>query len=186
MSKKKIKEKKEDNNKEIKKESKQDSEIKEELDLEKEIEKTESQEKNKVSVRKIEANEFHEFIKPFTESISPVLKKIEIPKQESLEQNISSAPIIQEKKDEKSKNYSTTSNEPNYSSSEKIKYQTNIEPPILKPTKISEDLPRQELLEPRIRTQTNLRPKMVDTGFIEEKTRLPFEKDDKKYKEFRL
>ena len=153
---------------------------------ESELEEEVSKEEESKQIEIIEDNEFHEFIQSSNESFTPILEKIETLQQESLEQNVGSAPIVQEKKDEKSKDYSPTSNEPNYSSSEKIKYQTNTGPGILKPREISEDLPRQGLLEPRIRTQNNLRPTMIDTKVIEEKTRLPFEKDDKKYKEFRF
>jgi len=188
---KKKKDKKGFNKKEV--ENSQEEDQNKESELEKEIEETESQEVNKIlektSEETIDDNEFHEFIKPSIESFTPVLERIEIPQQESLEQNVDSAPITQIKDEEQIK-YSATSNEPNYSTTEKIKYQTNIEPLILKPTEISEDLPRQELLEPltrlEINPQNNLRPKMVNIEFIEEKTRLPFEKDDKKYKEFRL
>ncbi len=168
---------------EEKKEDKQDSKTEEEL--EKEIEETESQEEEKVLEKTIDDNEFQEFIKLSNESLSPVLEPVKTLSPELLEQNVGSAPIIQEEKEEKSKDYSKSSNEPNYSSSDKIKYQANTGPPILKPTEISEDLPRQGLLEPIIKMENNLRPKMVDVEFIEQKTRFPFEKDDKKYKEFR-
>jgi len=179
-----MKKKKDDSKKDEQKSSELDSE------LEKEIEETESQEVNKIlektSEEIIDDNEFHEFIKPSTESFTPVLEKIETPQQESLEQNIASVPISSNVKEDQI-DYAITPNEPNYSATEKIKYQTNIEPPILKPIRINEELPRQELLEPQTGIETdNLRPKMIDTEFIEEKTRLPFEKDDKKYKEFRF
>lgn len=177
--------------KQISEESKENKQ-KSESELEKEIEETESQEASEVlektSEETIDDNEFREFIQPSTESFAPVLEKVEIPQQESLEQDVAST-SVSSKADKGQIDYSTTSNEPKYSA-EEIKYQTNIEPPILKPAEISRNLPRQEFLEPvtevEISPQNMMSPKMVDTEFIEEKTRLPFERDDKKYKEFKL
>ena len=179
-----------------KKEKKKEDSKDEGSELEKEIEETESQEANEVlektSEETIDDNEFREFIQPSTQEFinipAPVLQKVETPQQESLEQDVASSPITQTRDEEQIK-YSTTSNEPNYSAGQEIKYQTSIEPTILKPAEISENLPRQEFLEPLSRVETpqnNIIPKMVDTEFIKEKRRLPFEKDDKKYKEFRL
>ena len=166
---------------------------KESSELEKEIEETESQETNKAlektSEETVDDNEFREFIQSSIESFSPVLQKVETPQQESLEQDVASAPVASNI-NEAQIDYSITSNAPDYSAGEEIKYQINIQPTVLKPAEISENLPRQEFLNPMvgrmIDNRDNLRPNMVNTKFIEEKRRLPFEGDDKKYKEFKL
>lgn len=161
-------------------------EAKESSELEKEIEETEET---------IDDNEFIEFIQPSTQEFinisAPVLERVETPQQESLEQDIASTPVSSNA-NEGQIDYSTTLNEPNYSAGQEIKYQTNINPPTLRSAEISENLPRQELLDPmaeiRFNPQDNMNmsPEIVNTEFIQEKRRLPFERDDKKYKEFRL
>ncbi len=163
----------------------------EESELEKEIEETESQETNEV----VDDSEFREFIQPSTQEFidisTPTLERVETPQQIPLEQDVASTPVSPSSDDDQI-DYSTTSNEPKYSAGEQIKYQTNVEPPTLRPAEISENVPRQELLDPmagiRFNPQDNINisPEIVNTEFIEEKRRLPFEKEDKKYKEFRF
>ena len=185
--------KKKETKEEISEESNDNKQKSSESELEKEIEETESQEANEVleetSEEIINDNEFREFIQPSTESFAPVLERVEVPQQESLEQDVASISTATQIEQEPIDYTSAISRAPT-TDEERIKYQTNIEPPILKPIEISENLPRQELLEPttgiEINPQNMMSQKMVDTEFIEEKTRLPFEKDDKKYKEFRL
>ncbi len=170
-------------------ENKEEDSEDEESELEKEIEEIESQEENEVLEKTLEEeikdNEFHEFLQPSTEISAPILERVETPQQESLEQDVASTPVSSNV-DEGQIDYSVNSN---YSEGGAINYQTNTGPPILSPTEISGNLPRQELLNPLTQMETpqdNINPKMIDTEFIEEKRRLPFEKEDKKYKEFKL
>jgi len=134
----------------------------------------------------IDDNRFVEFLQPSTETSAPVLEKVEnAPEPVDLERDITASTPDEEKP----KLDYTISDESNYSvSEEKIKYQTNIEPPVLEPREVSEALPRQEFLNPiegrMIDNQNDLRPRIVEAGFVEKETRLPFETDEKKYKKF--
>ncbi len=181
MSKKKIKEK---SKKEISKKPNKD----EESELEKEIEEIEEEkvlEKNSEEI--IEDNEFHSFMKPSIESFSPVLEPTETFSQESLEQNVGSAPLIQGKKDEKSKDYETGYKD----ASEEYKRNENLiiqsAPINVERTKIPEIEQNfqiaPEIQELRGENKGSLEKDYVVKvgGFKEVKTHSPFEQEEKKY-----
>ncbi len=175
MPKKETKENKKEYKEKTKKEENEESELEEKIEEAEEI---------------TEDSQFHEFLKPPTETFSPVLERVETPQQESLEDNMASISTFTSNEDErKDIDYPTTSNEIIYNPSRdipSIDYQP-IRPSILTSIRTSEDLPRQEFLDPlkemRIDIQDNFFPEIIDTSIINQKTRLPFEKEDKKYKE---
>jgi len=156
----------------------------------KEIEKNKKENSNELGDEEssIDDNKFVEFLQPSAETSAPVLEKVEnAPGPIDLEQDITASTPDEEKP---KLNY-TISDELDYSvSEEKIKYQTNMEPPVLQPREVSEDLPRQEFLNPMqgrmIDNQNDLRPRIVEAGFVEKETRLPSETDEKKYKKFEV
>jgi len=167
----------EENKKEDKEKTEQEED--EESELEEKIEEAEEI---------TEDSQFHEFLKPPAETFSPVLERVEAPQQESLEENMASVPTFTSNKDEKKDmNYPITSTETIYNTTEdtsSIDYQP-IKPSVLTSIRTSEDLPRQEFLDPlkerRIDIQDDFLPEIIDTSIINQKTRLPFEKEDKKY-----
>lgn len=156
----------------------------------KEIEKNKKENSNESGDEEssIDDNKFVEFLQPSAETSAPVLEKVEnAPGPIDLEQDITASTPDEEKP---KLNY-TISDELDYSvSEEKIKYQTSMEPPVLQPREVSEDLPRQEFLNPMqgrmIDNQNDLRPRIVEAGFVEKETRLPSETDEKKYKKFEV
>lgn len=140
-------------------------------ELEEEIETTE---------QNIDDNKFVEFLQP-SEVSAPVLEKIaDAPEITTLEQNIINQPINSEP--ERNQTGYITRNEPEENITTEQKYQVNINPPVLRPVEISEELPRQEFLNPmlgRITDNENLLPEIIETRIIDEK-------NEKKYKEFKL
>ncbi len=165
---------------EKKENKKEDSE---ESELEEEIEETEEN---------IDNNKFVEFLQISTEPGAPVLKKIQNAQEiATLEQDIISTPISKEEKIQT--DYTPALNKPDYSepnTETEQKYQTNFSPPVLEPVKISRELQNQEFLDPMagrmIDNPNNLNQKMIETGVVERDTRLPFEKDEKKYRDVKI
>ena len=154
---------------------------------------SESQEEESELEEKVEQEEetfvddqFHEFIQPSTESVSPVLEKVETFEQESLEQNVGSAPIQTDSEEKDSVKYSQESN---YIEENATKYQKSVEPPVLS-SSVRDSSLRQEFLhtpkEIDFSPQESVRPEPIHAGFVEREQKLPFENDSKKYKEAKL
>ena len=164
--------KKEDTEKESKEETEPEEEISEE-----EIEEPEIQEL-----------EFSSFIRPSIEASAPVLERIAdapgTPDIDISEESFGvSTPTDTEKR--AGSDY-VVMNEPDYGDTE-VKYQP-MEPPVLKPTRTSRGIPELGFLDPMagtgIESQDTELPK-IGSGFVEEGRRLPFEVEEKKYKEFK-
>jgi len=168
----------------VKKKSEEESELEQEI---KEVEspKTNENSENQSNELEFQNQNFTGFqISP--ESFSPVLKKVEtLQEPTNLEQGISFAP----KPEEETIHQVYTTNEPNYSpSQERIKYQQNLEPPVLKPIRNQDELPSQEFLEPlkkRNLIQENQEIKRINVEQRQETTKLPFQQE-KKYKEVKF
>ena len=162
---------------------KSEEENESEKELEEEIKETEED---------IEDNKFVEFLQISTEPNPPVLEKIQHSQEiATLEQNIISTPISQDEKTQS--DYAIDLNKPDYLEKNietEQEYQTNFSPPVLEPVKISEEFQTQEFLDPlagrMIDSSNNLNQKMIETRFIERHARLPFEKDEKKYKDVEI
>lgn len=157
----------------------------EESELEQEIEKQEEI---------IEEDEFHEFIQSSPKSFSPVLEKIEIPKQESLEQNVSSVPI-KETNDEEQIEYSSKYDESDYKSIEESRemnenllvrpMSTDIERTGIRlHSTIKQDFQiAPELQELRRKSEGNLEEDyIVKAKKLNREDILPFEQRERKYK----
>jgi len=183
-----------------------EKEIKESLEseLEKEIKETESQETSevleKISEETIDDNEFREFIQPSTQEfinmLSPVLEKVEIPQQESLEQDVSSISTSTEKEDETPTKYDTGYIEPNY---ENIKRESIKDENLLikRPVPVNIEMVGRDL-RPQIEQNFQINPEIQELrksqGKLEEDyiakaekldtgdNRLPFESTQRKYK----
>ena len=166
-------------------------ETKEKKEQESEKEESELEEGIEESERVLEESEFHEFIPSFpisSESFVPVLQRAERRQQEeTLEENLSSSARVENKTDDMIK-YSMSGD---YSSQEKRKYQEGAV--VLRNIETAQEfrkLPKQELLNPFDWIMTNQwgveRDEKIDAEFIREEAKLPFEKKDKKYKEFKL
>ena len=168
------------------------SELEEEINETKESESQETNEVLEKTSEEIIDNQFHEFMKPLTESFSPVLEKIEVPQQESLEKDLGSAPITQEKKDEKQTKYAETNYEdtrmpPIQNENFLIKQpaltnmeatRINLNPQIEQNFQIN-----PELQESRRQSQGDLEKDYVAKvgGFKQTKTHSPIEQQEKKY-----
>ncbi|MCK5149466.1 hypothetical protein KAJ87_00890 [Candidatus Pacearchaeota archaeon] len=144
---------------------------------------------------RIDNNKFQEFIKPDTESFSPVLEKVEAP-QESLEQDVASAPIIKEKQEEQIK-YSTKYNESDYrfieERSRRINENLLVQSTPINFEKVGMNLHPQitqnfqinpELQELRRKSEGNLEKDYVVKAerLNREDNKLPFEQTERKYK----
>lgn len=181
--------------KQISEESKENKQ-KSESELEKEIEETESQEANEET---IDNNQFREFIRPFTEEAinihPPVLERVEIPQQESLEQDVASVPITQTKDEEQIK-YSSKYNEADYKITEEESRRIN-ENLLVRSTPITTETTRINL-HPQIEQNFQIAPELQELRKSQEKleedyiakaekldtgdNRLPFESTQRKYK----
>jgi len=161
-----------------------------ESELEKEIEETEEI---------IDNNEFREFIQPssqeFINILAPVLEKVEIPQQESLEQDVASISTSTEKKDETPTNYDTGYIEPDY---ESINRESTKDENLLIKRPMPVNIERVGDLRPQIERNFQINPEIqelrksqgklegdyvakaekLDTG----DNRLPFESTQRKYK----
>ena len=135
----------------------------------------------------IENFEFNQFIRP-VESRAPVLEEIETqPEVQNLEQDVASTSGQNE--NQRQINYSTTQDNFNYPIPENSKEQQDYGPPVLTPVNLGEDFERNQFLNPSDNTrlqQQGLHPEMIQSEFREEKRTLPFEKDDRKYKQVKL
>ncbi|MDO8528466.1 MAG: hypothetical protein Q7S06_01075 [Nanoarchaeota archaeon] len=134
-------------------------------EIEEEIEETENA---------VEDNEFHEFFRPSNRNFSSLLDKIETP-SEKLEENVASTPI--EKKEE-TPNLQSYAQSQDYSQGEAKKYQSENTPVSLRREFREGDLPRQEL--------RNQFQQQSDVQDRKENRSLSLEREEKKYKEFRL
>lgn len=158
-----------------KKREKQESELEEEI---KESEKKTSEDEEE-SEENINDSQFHEFLHPLTESSAPVLERVaRAPEQLNLEQGFGFTLDTE------------TPTSPNYAVGER-REEITYEPPILRPLNLSENLPRQELLNPLVDMgldfQNNTQSRRIESEFREESKRLPFEtREERKYREIKL
>jgi hypothetical protein len=132
----------------------------------------------------IEDTEFHEFFRPSERNFTSLLNKIETP-AENLEENVALTPIKQE---DKTLNLQSYSPDENYARGEAKKYQTENTSVSLRRIETSQELPRQELrnqFQAQRDVSWNNWNQQVDVQAIENERELPFERHDKKYKEFR-
>jgi len=165
------------------KKDEEENESEKESELEEEIGETE---------KNIDENKFIEFLQISTEPSAPVLKKIQdAPEIATLEQDIISTPTHKEERTQT--NYEISLNKPDYPEQDtktEQKYQTNFSPPVLTPANISEELPSQEFIDPlagkMISPQNDPNQKIIETSLIKRENRLPFEKDEKKYRDVKI
>lgn len=183
--------KKKTNSKSKNSKSKKKIEIKiDESILEKEIKETEKEEeKEEVESRQEEFNEFIES-SPKIASSSPVLEKVRaIEKVPEIE-----LPQVQQDKTETRRINYVISNEPKYSTlrreedPDEKKYESVFIPPVLSRREIRASM-RQEFLSPTERLmadENNPSLRFIEWENFDDAARLPFEKNEKKYKKFRL
>lgn len=180
-SKKKIREIKKPRVKEIKKQK--DFEIKKET-LEEHIEDSEI----------IENNEFHQFLNsPPSQNISPVLEKIQKEEETDLESNIISTPLSRTTSPQENitTNYSASQNYmgSNYNETGRGYAQVESISLVLDRTRVSDDISKKELLkwqDVQAREHSFVEnTERINIRNIEERKALPFEKTEKKYKEFK-
>lgn len=153
-------------------EQKKETKSEEDSELEEDIKETEEI---------IEDTEFHEFFQPREGSFSSLLQIIETP-QETLEENIAATPV---EKDE-NQNVMSYSPDADYSQGKSQKYQDASV--VLRRVETSQELPRQDLMNPFESQRTNVRNawnEKIEARAIEEKRTLPFEKEERKYKQVR-
>lgn len=155
-------------------------------ELEEEIEETEE---------KIEDTQFNEFFLPSERiserGFSSILNKVETP-PEKLEQNIALTPI---KKEENTPNVQSYSPNEDYATGEARKYQAGEVSVSLGRIETRQNLPRQELPKQELinpfRQMRNENDawrgwkEQIEVSAVEEKIMLPFERENKKYKEFK-
>ncbi len=163
---------------EVKKPEKKEELKQDENSLEEQIEETEDI---------IEDTEFHEFFRPSERSFTSLLNKIETP-SENLEQNVATTPI---KEEEKTSNpIMTYSQSQDYSQGEAKKYQTETSVSLRRvETSRQQNLQRQELrnqFEAPRNNAWNPWNEQIEAQVIEENRNLPFERENKKYKEFKI
>jgi len=166
-----------------KSEEEDDGESEKESELEEEIEETE---------KNIDENKFIEFLQISTKPSAPVLEKIQNAQEIStLEQDIISSPTHKEERIQI--DYESSLNKPDYSEQnieKEKKYQTNFSPPVLTPVNISKELSNQEFIDPlagkMISPQNDQNQNIIETRPIERESRLPFEKDEKKYRNVKI
>ena len=141
----------------------------------------------------MEDNEFHQFLNsPPSQNISPVLEKIQGEEETDLESNIISSPLSRTTQPEGvATNYSASQNYMgnNYNETGRGYAQIESVSPVLERTRISENIQKQELLnwqdvQAREHSFVENRER-VSIRNVEERRTLPFERTEKKYKEFR-
>jgi len=143
-------------------------------------EKEKSEENLEEEISGLEENIDNDRLMQFLQSrekVVPVLERVvkEIPKSREIEMPQKEIP-----KERFQQNYSSLASE-----SENKKYQPVS--PVLSPISRRENS-QAELLDPmsQRRFQDNLRPQMIETGIIAETRKLPFEAEDRKYKEVKF
>jgi hypothetical protein len=142
----------------------------------------ESEESESEEAKPIDDSEFHQFMDITLEKTAPVLERIataqtpaEIPEQET--------PLETQ---EETPRYAAL-NEPDYG--EETRYERNIEPPVLRPVRGFEETPRAQLLDPvaeRGFRSSNTELEKVRADTVERSHTLPIDREEKKYKEFKL
>ena len=168
------------------------SELEEEL-LSEKLSEIAEKIKQKEAEQEIGDTEFHTFMKSLEETSPPVLERIaRSTGQIDFGQGIAETPKPEESRERNIGNYVTA--QPNYfastssknSDQEQVKYDAPISAPVLKPRE------RFELRRPQFTDQTTARrPAQKDVEeifrpeFVDIKEPLPFEKREKKYREFR-
>jgi len=167
----------------------------EESELEEEVEEVESEKEtsNQISsqtiapievsnIEEVDEERFQQFMQPIsTENFSPTLEQINQPiPTPNLEQDIAFTPT----QEETSTKYDFTTEE------EAKRYKASsrgIEPPVLTPRETSQRVRLLNPLERRnIPRADDMQPRMFGTRTTTQKRKLPFEKDDDKYKEVKL
>jgi len=178
-----------ENKKSVKEKIEQTTKPNESLTTQENFERSET---NFEPIEIIENAQFHEFLQPLTESGSPVLERVATSQETiDLEQDFEFTQTSAEQTRSR-RDYAATSNAPDYSIGEgERREEINYEPPILRPLNLSENLPRQELLNPlvdmRINSQNNTQPRRIESEFREESKRLPFEtREERKYRRARF
>jgi hypothetical protein len=141
-----------------------------------------------VEIPEMQNLEFSSFIQPIVEESAPVLERLtgsqgvgfSLSGWESI-----SGPLTGETEEKADSDYIVT-NAPDYGSTE-LKYEST-EPPVLKPTEFSREIPRQELLDPmegrRIET-FDTETQRLSPETVQRERRLPFQAEEKKYKEIK-
>jgi hypothetical protein len=153
-------------------------------EIEESDEAKEDPEESEEEATPIDDSEFHQFMDITLEKTAPVLERI------ATAQNVAQIPEIEETPpseiQEEAPRY-TALNEPDYG--EEMKYETTVEPPVLRPMRSFKETPRTQLLDPMaergIRSE-NTELEKIRTDMIERDQTLPMEGEDKKYKEFKL
>jgi len=130
----------------------------------------------------IDNSQFQEFLQPTAQASTPVLQRVnDAPQQINLEQGIATAPTSAE----------STGRINNYSTGiqEQEKTQANYEPPVLRPINIGTQ-DEQIFIDPfadmRTNIQTNIQLRAIQPEFEQQARRLPFEKQERKYKDVKL
>ena len=150
-------------------------------------EQVKKQVKNVPNVREtIDETKFEEFFQSSRQNIVPILEKVKN-RDINLEKDIE--PVETPAKNTREQRQPQT----NYSSfAEEVEsrsYQTG-QPPVLMPVERSGNSRTQAgLIDPlrgRGIEQDNMQPRMIETGISNEDRRLPFERDDRKYKEVKF
>ncbi len=134
----------------------------------------------------IESDQFQEFMQTPVRSYSPVLEKIaEASEPIVLEQET----VPEEENQGKPLDYTSSVNYETSAENQEFKYESNIEPPVLKPRE-THQLQRAELIDPmagrRINLQNDMEPQMAQIQEIERRILTPIDEDRKKYKEFKF
>lgn len=159
----------------------EDSELEEIVELKEEFQETQIP---------IDDFQFQEFLQPTTQASAPVLQRVNNAPQVNLEQDIAIAPTSTQPT-QRIRDYSTTVNTPDYSTGthEQEQTQTNYEPPVLRPVNTgSQD--EQIFIDPfanmRTNNQNNIQQRAIQPEFEQQTRRLPFEKQERKYKNVKL
>lgn len=137
----------------------------------------------------ITPEEVRHFIPSAQERTSPVLQRVEI--AESLEENVASTPI-RKTADTNVMDYSFQgdySSSANYSAGNKRYEQEKVAPIVLRDRKFADELQQQEMLslsdEMQSQKSSGRRSSNITAEHIEERHGLPFEKRERKYREFK-
>lgn len=138
----------------------------------------------------LENLEFHQFVNPSNQESKPVLERMALsaPRPVFIDENARDTKTREERNEVRYEEGAVAENTPSYGNLEDQRYETNAEPPVLQPSQFLERGQRIEFQDPlaeRRMPRWDSEPEKFEAEAFHEERRLPFQTQEKKYKEFK-